>query len=71
MFTGDHATPVELKEHSGDPVPVLLYVPDNIIPDNVSDFNEREARKGSLKIIGLDVMNLLLNYSNRATKYGA
>ena len=71
MFTGDHATPVELKEHSGDPVPVLLYVPDNIIPDNVNDFNEREARKGSLRIVGLDVMNILLNYSNRASKYGA
>lgn len=71
LFSGDHSTPVELKEHSGDPVPVLLYVPENIIPDNVVDFNEREAKKGSLRIKGLDVLNLLLNYSNRASKYGA
>ncbi|ARM75804.1 2,3-bisphosphoglycerate-independent phosphoglycerate mutase [Acidianus manzaensis] len=71
LFTGDHATPVELKEHSGDPVPVLLYVPENIISDNLLDFNEREARKGSLRIRGLDVINLLLSYSNRASKYGA
>ncbi len=70
-FTGDHATPVELKEHAGDSVPFFLYVPENVIPDEVSDFNEREARKGSLRISGLDVMNILLNYSNRATKYGA
>jgi 2,3-bisphosphoglycerate-independent phosphoglycerate mutase len=70
-FTGDHATPVELKEHAGDPVPFFLYVPENIIPDGVSDFNEREARKGTIRISGLDVMNILLNYSNRATKYGA
>lgn len=71
LFTGDHTTPVELKEHSGDPVPVILYVPENIISDSVTDFNEREARKGSLRIRGLDVLNLLLNYSNRASKYGA
>ncbi|BCS91922.1 2,3-bisphosphoglycerate-independent phosphoglycerate mutase 1 [Metallosphaera sp. J1] len=71
LFTGDHATPVELKEHSGDPVPVLLYVPTNIIPDNVEDFNERQGRKGSLRIVGLNIIDLLLNYSNRATKYGA
>ncbi|MDT7876066.1 MAG: 2,3-bisphosphoglycerate-independent phosphoglycerate mutase [Sulfolobaceae archaeon] len=70
-ITGDHTTPVEVKEHTGDPVPFLLYVPYNIIPDFVSDFNEREARKGSLRIRGLDVLNILLNYSNRAEKYGA
>lgn len=70
-ISGDHTTPVEVKEHTGDPVPFLLYVPYNIINDNVSDFNEREARKGSLRIRGLDVVNLLLNYSNRAEKYGA
>lgn len=71
MFTGDHTTPVEVKEHSGDPVPILLYVPYPIINDNVKDFNEKEARKGSLRIRGLDVTNILLNYSNRAEKYGA
>lgn len=71
LFTGDHATPVELKEHSGDPVPILLYVPTNIISDNLSDFNERSARKGSLRVVGLNIIDLLLNYSNRATKYGA
>jgi Predicted phosphoglycerate mutase, AP superfamily len=62
---------VEVKEHSGDPVPILLYVPYPIINDNVRDFNEKEARKGSLRIRGLDVTNILLNYSNRAEKYGA
>lgn len=69
-FTGDHATPVELKDHVGDPVPFLLYVPYPIISDNAMDFNEREARKGSLRIIGLNVLNLLLNYSNRQEKFG-
>ncbi|BFI75251.1 2,3-bisphosphoglycerate-independent phosphoglycerate mutase [Sulfurisphaera ohwakuensis] len=70
-ISGDHATPVEVKEHTGDPVPFLLYVPYSIINDVVNDFNEREVRRGSLRIRGLDVINLLLNYSNRAEKYGA
>ncbi|WP_338600935.1 2,3-bisphosphoglycerate-independent phosphoglycerate mutase [Sulfolobus tengchongensis] len=71
MFTGDHATPVEIKEHTGDPVPVLLYIPYPVVNDIVKDFNEKEVRKGSLRIRGLDVINILLNYSNRAEKYGA
>lgn len=70
-ITGDHTTPVEVKEHTGDPVPFLLYVPYSIMNDSVNDFNEREARRGSLRIRGLDVLNILLNYSNRAEKYGA
>ncbi|MEL9969413.1 MAG: 2,3-bisphosphoglycerate-independent phosphoglycerate mutase [Metallosphaera sp.] len=71
LFTGDHSTPVELKEHSGDPVPVLLYAPVNIAPDSVNSFDEISVRKGSLKIVGLNIIDLLLNYSNRASKYGA
>ncbi|MGC9106222.1 MAG: 2,3-bisphosphoglycerate-independent phosphoglycerate mutase [Thermoprotei archaeon] len=70
-FTGDHSTPVEVKEHTSDPVPFMLYLPFPANFDGVSDFNEREARKGSLRIRGLDVTNLLLGYSNRAEKYGA
>ncbi|MFP3188506.1 MAG: 2,3-bisphosphoglycerate-independent phosphoglycerate mutase [Sulfolobaceae archaeon] len=71
-ITGDHATPVEVREHTGDPVPFMLYIPySNLVFDDVKDFNEREARKGTLRIRGLDVMNLLLNYSYRAEKYGA
>ncbi|AHC51186.1 phosphoglycerate mutase [Sulfolobus acidocaldarius SUSAZ] len=70
-ITGDHATPVEVKEHTGDPVPFLLYVPYNIVADSVNDFNEKQLHKGSLRIKGLDVINLLLNYSYRYEKFGA
>ncbi len=70
-FTGDHTTPVEFKEHTGDPVPIMIYVPYPIVYDSIHDFNEKEVRKGSLRIRGLDVLNILLNYSNRAEKYGA
>ncbi len=70
-FTGDHTTPVEVKEHTSDPVPFMLYLPFQANFDGLSDFNEREVKKGSLRIRGLDVTNLLLGYSNRAEKYGA
>jgi len=70
-FTGDHTTPVEVREHTSDPVPFMLYLPFQANFDGLSDFNEREVKKGSLRIRGLDVTNLLLGYSNRAEKYGA
>lgn len=43
--TGDHSTPCELKAHSADPVPVLIFGRDK---DDTSSFGEREAQKGSL-----------------------
>ncbi len=70
-LTGDHATPVEKKEHAGDPVPIFIHVPYHVPFDQVEDFNEVDAKKGSLRVRGMDVMNLLLNYSQRAEKYGA
>lgn len=45
VVTADHSTPCELKEHSNDPVPILIY--GNGI-DEVEHFNEREVRKGNL-----------------------
>jgi len=71
VFTGDHTTPVDLREHTGDPVPILVYVPEGIIADYVNDFNEKEVRKGSLRLVGLNLINIMLNYSNRASKFGA
>lgn len=70
-LTGDHTTSSELREHTGDAVPFMIYSPLPIISDNITNFSEREVRRGSLRIRGLDVLNLLMNYSNRASKYGA
>ncbi len=47
LVTGDHSTPCRLKTHSADPVPVLLY--DGQLPKEKKFFNEKEARKGSLR----------------------
>ena len=48
--TSDHATPCELKNHSDDPVPVLI-AGSRIKGDEALNFSERECRKGSLGVI--------------------
>ncbi|MAG91618.1 phosphoglycerate mutase [Candidatus Woesearchaeota archaeon] len=45
--TADHSTPCSHKDHSADPVPVLIHG-GNITPDKVEKFNEIECAKGSL-----------------------
>ncbi len=68
--TADHATPISIRDHVGDPVPVLIFAP-TIIPDDVAGFSERNALKGGLgRIKGVNLLPLLLNYSLRAKKFG-
>lgn len=43
--TADHSTPCKLKNHSADPVPILLY--NDSIPKE-KHFCEKEARRGTL-----------------------
>jgi 2,3-bisphosphoglycerate-independent phosphoglycerate mutase len=59
-ITADHSTPCSHKDHSTDPVPVLIYAKD-IQPDNTEKFGESFCKKGSLGTIeGKDFMNLFL-----------
>lgn len=44
-ITGDHATPCILKDHSEDPVPIIIVGGES---DTVAGFNEAEAVRGSL-----------------------
>ena len=46
--TADHSTPCEIRAHSQDPVPVLIYY-SGIKTDKVKEFSEKECKKGSLK----------------------
>ena len=69
--TADHSTPVSLKDHSGDPVPVVVFG-EGVRVDDVTKFDELSAAKGGLgRILGRDLMSILLNVANRAEKYGA
>ena len=69
--TADHSTPCSTKNHSGDPVPLLIWSPD-LRTDDVKEFGERPCGKGILhRIRGLDLMNELLNLAGRGSIYGA
>jgi 2,3-bisphosphoglycerate-independent phosphoglycerate mutase len=69
--TSDHTTPVSLRDHAGDPVPLLIYGRD-IRVDDVSTFDEISVTTGSLgRIRGSDLMPILMNLSDRAEKFGA
>jgi len=46
----DHPTPIKIKNHTGEPVPFLIYNPKEK-PDKVQEFNEFSAEKGSLGIL--------------------
>jgi len=54
VVTGDHSTPCKLRNHSADPLPVLLY--DFGVPKE-KKFNEKESRKGKLgRIVGKEFL---------------
>lgn len=59
--TADHSTPCEMKAHSADPVPVLLYDPGSK-GDGLPTFGEESCRRGSLgPLDGHEIMPLLVS----------
>ncbi len=69
VVTADHSTPCTVGDHSGDPVPIMIHAPDS--RREGSEFNEISVTTGSLRIRASDMMNLILNHTNRAEKFGA
>jgi len=71
VLTADHTTPVEVRDHTGDPVPVLLYSP-TMFADGVKDFNERIARKGSLgRLRCSELLYTAFDQAGRVRKFGS
>lgn len=68
--TGDHSTPCSMKDHSGDPLPILFNT-NGIRVDEASLFDEIACSRGSYHIKSGDVMTILLQLSDRSEKYGA
>ncbi len=61
LVAPDHLTPITVRTHVAEPVPVALYHP-RIRADASTSFSEKEARKGSLRDYpGPNLMDLLLN----------
>lgn len=71
VITGDHSTPVMVKDHSGDPLPIAIAGP-CVRTDNVREFGERAAAMGGLsRIRGADLMPILTNLVGVQEKFGA
>lgn len=72
IITGDHSTPSQLKSHSWHPVPLLLWAPATVRPDDSTAFGERQAAHGGLGTIHAeDIMTLALAHAQRLAKFGA
>jgi 2,3-bisphosphoglycerate-independent phosphoglycerate mutase len=70
-LTCDHSTPVSVKDHSADPVPVAISGGGGRF-DGVKEFDEISCSSGALgRIRGTDLMPIILGMADRASKYGA
>ncbi|KZX17576.1 cofactor-independent phosphoglycerate mutase [Methanobrevibacter filiformis] len=57
----DHPTPIDVRTHTRDPVPLAIYST-NGIPDLVKEYNEFTAKNGSLGLdYGYNLINRLLS----------
>jgi 2,3-bisphosphoglycerate-independent phosphoglycerate mutase len=71
IICADHSTPCTIKDHSADPVPVIIRG-DGVRTDDVVRFDEYSCAKGGLsRIHGCDLMPTALDLINKAHKYGA
>ncbi len=69
IVTGDHSTPSSGNMiHSGESVPIM-FIGKNVRPDDVTEFGERSCAKRSIKMYGSDLMQMILNYTERALFY--
>ena len=70
VVTGDHSTPPCAKRHTADPVPILFWHAD-VRPDRSSRLCESECMTGGLgHIVGLDIMDLVLDYLGKSEMFG-
>jgi 2,3-bisphosphoglycerate-independent phosphoglycerate mutase len=71
IVCADHSTPCSIKDHSADPVPVIIRG-DGVRMDDVVRFDEFSCARGGLsRIHGCDLMPIALDLINRAHKFGA
>lgn len=71
VLTADHSTPVSVRDHSADPVPVAISGGGARI-DHVREFDEMSVASGALgRIRGKDLMPTVMGIADRAKKFGA
>jgi len=71
IICGDHSTPCTLKDHSADPVPVIIWG-EGVRVDDVVRYNEYTCAQGGLcRINGTALLPIALDLINRTHKFGA
>lgn len=71
IVTGDHSTPVCIKDHSADPVPMLIRG-EGVRVDDVVRYDEFSCAKGGLcRINGTALLPIALDLINKSHKFGA
>ena len=70
-ITADHCTPITVGDHSGDPVPLIVWAADGV-RDCVTRYDESSCSFGGLgRIRGVNLLPILLDKANRSEKFGA
>ncbi|MBU4202189.1 MAG: 2,3-bisphosphoglycerate-independent phosphoglycerate mutase [Candidatus Altiarchaeales archaeon] len=70
ILTADHSTPISIRQHSADPVPIAIL--GDVRTDSVKKFTERDCAKGGLgRICGINLMGIILDLGNDAELFGA
>ena len=71
VICADHSTPCTIKDHSADPVPVLIHG-EGVRVDDVTRFDEYSCAHGGLnRITGAALLPTTLDLINKAHKFGA
>src|SRR5512136_1518545 len=71
IICADHSTPCTIKDHSADPVPVIVRG-DGVRMDDVVRFDEYSCAHGGMnRVRGCDLMPIALDLINKAHKFGA
>ncbi len=71
VVCADHSTPCTIRDHSADPVPVLIHG-DGVRIDDVTGFDEYRCARGGLnRITGAALLPIALDLINKAHKFGA
>lgn len=70
VVTADHSTPIETRDHSSDPVPLLIWG-SGVLANGVPGFSERNASHGNLgRLRGADLMPMIVDMLGKAAKFG-
>ncbi len=70
VLTADHSTPVSLKAHSGDPVPIVI-AGTGVRPDKVQRYDELSLAIGGLnRIRHINIMPIVLDLIGKGKMFG-